>query len=524
MKEPVHSGNYHGHGYKRFDLMQQNNDNQTDTQISSGKALSNYYKAKRDHTIYGVVSFALSAVFYLNFMAPDWLSKLTSHSSWTEIIQTLIYILVGLMFVTALTLGIMRSHTSNNPKIHLVRVLILLGLVFNVFTETSSTMDRVDERVAIKSTQSEVYKALTQRIKNGSTGGNAALIEAQKNYADAKSTADIRCAQKGRKAKRLCDKWTMRTNEYQITIDLLKKQTHSELKETTTQAKEAEHDSSYAQAVIKLIMERLGLSFLMATLAVTGFIVCTFEMFGFFMGNDLKRYESALQQHGINIYRNSELKAETARMKAELKAEQKKANLDKKKKLFIFQRGKVEPQDSVADKISGAVKKGAEQGLEKAIPAVTAPLAQAGAIISKPAAPATSLAPHKLSSSKLPSKAEQQKKIKKIRLDKSFMTVINRPDYKKIAVAVISGKINPSQPQLKKATDEGLGGSTAETMLRTFEIMGIISGKQNNGQRKALLTLDEAKATKLVSQFISIVKEQKEQKEQKDAVNKNTKR
>ena len=90
------------------------------------------------------------------------------------------------------------------------------------------------------------------------------------------------------------------------------------------------------------------------------------------------------------------------------------------------------------------------------------------------------------------------------------MNVINRPDYKNIAIAVMTGETRPSQPQLKKATQEGLGGSTAETMLRTFEIMGIISEKQNNGQRKALIKVDKDKASTVVNQFLNIInKEQK---------------
>ena len=286
-----------------------------DRNLSDGDLLKLFYSSRRKHHFYGVVSFFMTAMFYVAFTSPDWVVVLSKGflsndiSTQSGAIGAGIWAILGLLFSISITMLIMHSHTAQRSRrLITMSFLVVLGISFNVFTEVASTMDRVDERVKVKSEQSGIYKALVGTIKNSSGASSKALTKAKNDYADALSTANARCKKGANYDARLCKKWTMRANEYKIAIDLHKEGASSEKAEAVKLAKKASHDSKNAQMVIKLIMEKTGFGFILSTFLISLFIIGTFEILAVMIGSDYKHYRALLAERGIDL--NSEHYAE----------------------------------------------------------------------------------------------------------------------------------------------------------------------------------------------------------------------
>ena len=277
--------------------------------LSKGDLLKRYHEARLKHYLYGLVSFAMTAMFYISFTSPEWLTKLSSGNI-NIAISAGVWALLGLLFSVAITVLIMHSHTTDRgaSRLGAYAMIIALGVTFNVFTETASSMDRVDERVTAKSEQSGVFKALISKIKQSSGQSNTALTKAKNDFADAISTKKARCKHGAGYSARLCLKWTMRADEYKTAIELHEKGASSELSQTVKEAKEAGHNKEYAQMIVKMTMEQLGVSFLVATALISLFIIGTFEVLGIMIGGDYKKYRDALPLHGIDLHRGREIK------------------------------------------------------------------------------------------------------------------------------------------------------------------------------------------------------------------------
>ena len=277
--------------------------------LSKGDLLTRYHGARLKHYLYGVVSFAMTAMFYISFTSPEWLSRISSGSI-NSAVSAGVWAFLGLMFSIVITLLIMHSHTTDKgaSRLSAYALIIALGITFNVFTETASTMDRVDERVTAKSENSGIFKALTDKIKYSSGQSNTALTKAKNDYADAISTKKARCKQGANYSARLCRKWTMRADEYKTAIALHQEGASSELSQTVKEAKGASHNEAYAQMIVKITMEQLGVSFLVATAFISLFIIGTFEVLGIMIGGDYRKYRDALPLHGIDLHRGREIK------------------------------------------------------------------------------------------------------------------------------------------------------------------------------------------------------------------------
>ena len=277
--------------------------------LSKGDLLKRYHETKFKHYLYGVVSFAMTAMFYISFTSPEWLSRLSSGSI-NSAVSAGVWALLGLMFSIVITVLIMHSHTTDKgaSRLSAYALIIALGITFNVFTETASTMDRVDERVTAKSENSGIFKALTDKIKYSSGQSNTALTKAKNDYADAISTKKARCTHGANYSARLCRKWTMRADEYKTAINLHKEGASSELSQTVKEAKDASHNEDYAQMIVKITMEQLNVSFLVATALISLFIIGTFEVLGIMIGGDYRKYRDALLSHGIDLHRGREIK------------------------------------------------------------------------------------------------------------------------------------------------------------------------------------------------------------------------
>jgi hypothetical protein len=234
--------------------------------LSKGDLLKRYYEARNKHWLYGAVSFVMTAMFYMSFTSPEFVMIIAKGikgggtAGFSSAVGAGIWAGVGLLFSITITLLIMHSHTTEKSgfKIIAYALLILLGVTFNVFTETASTMDRVDERVVVKSESSAISKALVGSIGSSSGAGSKAYTKAMNDYADALSTKKIYCKSGKDYSRKLCKRWTMRTDEYQIAMDLHAKNAKSEKAETVRLAKEASHNEEYAQMVIKLMIDKMG--------------------------------------------------------------------------------------------------------------------------------------------------------------------------------------------------------------------------------------------------------------------------
>jgi hypothetical protein len=129
----------------------------------------------------------MTAMFYMAFTSPDFVTQIANgllqskEASLTgeqvagvsDAVSAGIWAGVGLLFSVTITLLIMHSHTTEKSglKVVMYTFIILLGITFNVFTETASTMDRVEERVVVKSENSAISKALVGSIKSASGQG-----------------------------------------------------------------------------------------------------------------------------------------------------------------------------------------------------------------------------------------------------------------------------------------------------------------------------------------------------------------
>jgi hypothetical protein len=283
-------------------------------ELRKGDVLRRYYSARNKHYFYGVVSFFMTAMFYIAFTSPGWINKITGDSM-SNAIASGVWATLGLLFSIVITILILHSHTrdKDNSRIWAYALILSMGIVFNVFTETASTMDRVDERVKYKSENSGVFKALTNKITHSSGMANAALTKARNDYADAISTANRRCPKSinGHKnydySPALCRKWTMRADEYKTAINLHKDGAKTELSETVKEATKASNNTEYAQMVVRMIMQAFGLSFIVATALISLFIIATFELLGMMIGGDYRRYRNALPAYGINLFQKDEI-------------------------------------------------------------------------------------------------------------------------------------------------------------------------------------------------------------------------
>ena len=277
--------------------------------LSKGDLLQRYHETRLKHYLYGVVSFAMTAMFYISFTSPEWLSRISSGSI-NSAVSAGVWAFLGLMFSIVITVLIMHSHTTDKgaSRLSAYALIIALGITFNVFTETASTMDRVDERVTAKSEHSGIFKALTDKIKYSSGQSNTALTKAKNDYADAISTKKARCKQGVNYSARLCRKWTMRADEYKTAIQLHKEGASNELSQTVKEAQTAGHNEAYAQMIVKITMEQLGVSFLVATAFISLFIIGTFEVLGIMIGGDYRKYRDALPLHGIDLHKGREIK------------------------------------------------------------------------------------------------------------------------------------------------------------------------------------------------------------------------
>jgi hypothetical protein len=150
--------------------------------LSKGDVLKTYYKNRRNHYLYGVVSFVMTALFYMTFTSPEFVQVIAgglvedSTAGFSKAAGAAIWAIVGLFFSVVITLLILQAHTAETTGTRIINYIFLVGLciAFNVFTEVSSTADRVSERVKVKSEDSAVFKALTGSIKNASGTSNQA--------------------------------------------------------------------------------------------------------------------------------------------------------------------------------------------------------------------------------------------------------------------------------------------------------------------------------------------------------------
>ena len=330
-----------------------------DTNLSKGEVLKRYYSNKYKHYLYGFVSFLMTAAFYVVFISPA-IEQVFS-SNFDMQVSAWVWAGIGLLFSVTITVLIMHSHTTDRPasKYTAYAMVIVLGVVFNLFTEVSSTSDRVQERVTIKSENSALFKALTEKAKHSTGQANTALKEARDNYADAVSTMNARCKKHTVSyRKSLCTKWTMRTEEYKVAMELHKDGATNELKETVNLAKEASHNTEYAQMTIQLVMEWLGISFRVATMLVSLFIIFTFETLGATIGYDYRRYRDALPYYGINLEHDRELKHELAELDREVNADEKRMDAEIKQLEVDLLRHKKETEHyAKADKIRAELEK-----------------------------------------------------------------------------------------------------------------------------------------------------------------------
>ncbi len=305
--------------------------------LSKGDVLTRYYETRNKHILYGLVSFAMTAMFYTSFTSPEWVVVVSS-GVFNEAVSAGVWAFLGLLFSITITLLIMHSHTTDRrgglSRMVAYSLIILLGITFNVFTETASTMDRVDERVIVKSEKSGLFKALTSSIKNSSGASNKALIKAKNYYADAISTARARCKRGSSYNARLCKKWTMLADEYKTAIALHQQGATTEKAETVELAKQASHNTEYAQMIVKIIMEQSGFSFVTSTAIISLFIILTFEMLGVMIGGDYKQYRDILPQYGIDLHRGKEIKYLKKDLKRQKQADNaiNKHNLERSKR------------------------------------------------------------------------------------------------------------------------------------------------------------------------------------------------
>jgi hypothetical protein len=174
--------------------------------------------------------------------------------------------------------------------------------------------------------------------------GSKAYTKAMNDYADALSTKKIYCKHGKDYSKKRCKRWTMRTDEYHIAMDLHAKNATSEKAETVRLAKEAAHDEDNAQMVIKIMMKKGKLTFLEATALISLFIIGTFEILGIMIGSDYMKYRDMLSQYGIDLHRNKAiryLKKDFKRKKQEHKENSQYAIYQAEQTLKKMQRTKV---------------------------------------------------------------------------------------------------------------------------------------------------------------------------------------
>ena len=302
-----------------------------DKNLSVGTVLSRYYSNRNKHYLYGFVSFLMTAAFYVVFISPG--IEQVFNNAFDLKVSAWVWAFIGLLFSVVITILIMHSHTTDRPqsKYTAYAMVIVLGVAFNLFTEVSSTSDRVQERVTIKSENSALFKALTEKAKHSTGQANTSLTKARNDYADAVSTAKARCKKGDSYSKRLCTKWTMRADEYKTAMSLHKAGATTELQETVKLAKEASNDTKNAQMTIQLVMEQLGVTFRVATMLVSLFMILTYEILGATIGYDYRRYRDALPHYGIDLHADKEAKAESKKLESEVKQLEAETRADEKR-------------------------------------------------------------------------------------------------------------------------------------------------------------------------------------------------
>jgi uncharacterized membrane-anchored protein YhcB (DUF1043 family)/type II secretory pathway component PulM len=299
-----------------------------DSNLSRGEVLHRYRANKAKHLLYGVVSFLMTAAFYVVFISPGIEQVFTD--TFDLKVSAWVWAAIGLLFSIVITVLIMHSHTTDRPagKYAAYGVVILLGLLFNVFTEVSSTSDRVQERVTVKSENSALFKSLAQALNHSSgdvkiTGLEGQIAKAQQRLARCEHNLKL-----GREKHCEGDKANLQALKDQASE--ARAATASNTEVLADKAAAAANNEAHAQMTIRLVMEQFGLSFKTATMFVSLFIIGVFEVLGATIGYDYRRYRDALPYYGIELHKDKETEfdlkifqqevaADERRMKAEIK-------------------------------------------------------------------------------------------------------------------------------------------------------------------------------------------------------------
>lgn len=307
--------------------------------MSIGDLLKFFYSSQTKHRLYGLVSFVMTTLYYMTFTSPDFANVMVegfqNYINPTDSPEGLqlgdavgagIWAAVGFLFSITITLLIMHSHTSGRKGGGIggwlvYVIIILLGITFNVFTETASTADRVDERVKVKSESSSVYKAIVGKIATSSGTSSRALVSAREKLADAMGEKTTYCPKRtdGKKNRdysaKKCKFANMHISEYKALVKMSEEGASTEQSQTIKDANEAGRNTDNAQMSIKLLMQFLKTPtisdknlFIYATILISLFIITVFEILGAMIGRDYVYYRNLLQERGVNLNKSLELK------------------------------------------------------------------------------------------------------------------------------------------------------------------------------------------------------------------------
>ncbi|HFC92062.1 MAG TPA: hypothetical protein ENJ51_04540, partial [Leucothrix mucor] len=65
--------------------------------LSKGDVLTRYYETRNKHILYGLVSFAMTAMFYTSFTSPEWVVVVSS-GVFNEAVSAGVWAFLGLLF------------------------------------------------------------------------------------------------------------------------------------------------------------------------------------------------------------------------------------------------------------------------------------------------------------------------------------------------------------------------------------------------------------------------------------------
>lgn len=232
----------------------------------------------------GLAGWLIMSFFIGQFFAG---SELELLEQWTTF-QTVMFILGVLLATGIIGTQIVLFRSGKTREFWTVT---FITVAFCIWAETAATMQREQLSVKTKSTESEVFKSTIGAINTLST--STALTETQQSLASYQAYVNELKADPNPNHA-LIQTASREVARLTEVIRLERENKNALLSSTINQAKDMQYDETHHQAMIRLIAEFAGISFVFASAIFAGAIVITFEIAFGYLGHHIHRTKRAL--------------------------------------------------------------------------------------------------------------------------------------------------------------------------------------------------------------------------------------